>query len=183
MSATYQAQRLEADGCRVIVSLDDAAPVKRKRVEREELERLARPGTVVKFVWLFLLADPRKRYATAMRRDLAAWLAKLVDGRGAIIKDLEAGLTTENPTHRRALLAVADEMIGRSCQGKKSALNGKVRRGRAELSLTARQLKDAKAVWRNLKDYPTWDAAESALEEVAKGFTRYRAHKLWGPRH
>ena len=54
--------------------------------------------------------------------------------------------------------------------------NGK---GRPLVSFTDAELKDGKAAWRNLVDYPTWDDVRSALPD---GFTVHRAHRLWGPR-
>jgi hypothetical protein len=175
LGAAEQAKRLEADGCRVILSLDDSK--KFKLATREDVEKFVRKGTVLKIVHAFLLADPRKRYKAAMAADLCAWLKRLVDKGGAVLKDVDMGLTTAK--HRKAIVAVADDMIGRHCQGKRSAANGQTMRGRPLVHFTAEQMREAKAVWRNLKDYPTWEAAADALPDK---FTTARAHKLWGSR-
>jgi hypothetical protein len=172
-----QARRLEDDGCRIIVSLGGGKPI--KQISRDELSTLTRPGTVIKLLWLFLLADLDKRPAHAVKTDLTKWMHRLIEGRGGIIKDVDTGLLTSNPQHRKAIVAVADDMIARHKQGKKSATNSEARRGRPLVTFTDAQLKEAKAIWRNCKDYPTWEDAEEAFPDK---FTTARAHRLWGAR-
>lgn len=176
VNPTEQARRLDADGCRIIVSLDGG---KHKQVTREELLRLARDGTVLKFVHAMYLADVCKRGAKAIRADYRRWEKRFIEERGAIIKDLDSGLTTEQSGHRKAIVALTDDLIARHAQGAKSAAISTARKGRPLLAFTAEQLKDAKAVWRNVKDYPKWEDAASALPE---NFTVHRAHRLWGKR-
>jgi hypothetical protein len=53
-------------------------------------------------------------------------------------------------------------------------------KGRKALNFTAEQLREAKSIWRNVKEYPTWEAALAAMPE---GFTTARAFKLWKGRH
>jgi hypothetical protein len=183
--AEVQVKRLEADGCRIIVTL--AGGKRLNQVTREELAKLTRPGTVLKVVYAFLLADPRKRFALAMRTDLASVMDTLTKKRGGILKDVDTGLTTEKPEHRRAIVAVANEQIGLSCKGARSAVNGQKKKGRAMVDFTPNQMKEAKSIWRNMKDYPTWDAAAAALREITteRGdpFTTARAYKLWQGRY
>lgn len=177
IKADEQAKRLEADGCRIIVTLNGGKRL--KEVTRAELSKRTRPGTVLKFVHMFLLADPKKRYAVAIKGDLIAWVRQLVDQRGALIKDVDTGLTTEKPEHRRAIMALAFEQIGLSRKGAKSAMNGRRMKGRQMLTFTPEQMKDAKAAWRNVKDYPRWEDVAPVLPEK---FTTARAYKLWGKR-
>lgn len=173
ISADKQAERLKPR-CPKVVSLAGGSS---RVIEREDLERLARPGTVIEFVHAFLLADPkRKRVRGGMKADFRAALERL-EKRGAVVVDVDGQICSRK--HRRALLALADSDIGRSNQGLKSATNGTRSKGRPKHTPTAEELKDAKAAWRNVKDYPTWDDVKPALPE---GFTVYRAHKLWGPR-
>jgi len=176
INADEQARRLRADGVRTVLSLGDSKryPV----ISPSDLVRMARKGTVLKIVHAFLLVPP-KRSTIEMKAYLGEAVRLLVDKHGGIIKDVGTGLTTERPEHRRAILAVANEMITRSCQGKRSAANGARDKGRPRLDFSAEQLKDAKAVWRNVKDYPRWEDAETALPEM---FTTARAYKLWGKR-
>lgn len=147
------------------------------QVTREDLERLVREGTELEFVHAFLLADPRrKKMAGGLRADFRAALARL-EKRGAKIVDVDGQICSGK--HKRALLALADADIARSNRGAKSATNGARSRGRQQAEFTAEQTKEARAVWRNLKDYPEWDDAAGALPD---GFTVHRAYKLWGPR-
>ncbi len=160
--------------CAKVVSLGGGDS---QQVSRDDLERLARPGTVIELVHAFLLADPRrKRTAGGMRADFRAALARL-ENRGAVIVDVDGGICSRK--HKRALVALADSDISRSNQGAKSATNGARSPGRQAADFTPAEMRDAKAVWRNVKDYPEWDDAAGALP---KGFTVHRAYKLWGSR-
>jgi hypothetical protein len=182
LGAAEQAKRLEADGCRVVLALDDTR--KMRQATREDVEKFARKGTTFKLVHAFLLADTRKRRKVALKADFCAWLKRLVDKGGAVLKDVDMGLTTER--HRKAIVAVADDMIARHCQGARSAVNGQVQRGRQLVEFTPQQLKEAKAIWRDTVEYPTWHDARTALAEIvsAKGekFTTDRARRLWQSR-
>jgi hypothetical protein len=177
-----QARRLDADGCRIIVSLDGAG--KRKQVSIPELAQLVRPGTVVKLVHAFLLARPDRRRAATLKTAFASAVQLIVDKRKGAVKDLDAGLTTAKPGHRKALTALANEQIGRSRQGLAVVETNKKRRGRNELKLTKEQIAAAKAIWRDTVDYPSWDNAQAALkEQVHQDFTKWRANRMWpGPR-
>jgi len=183
VNPTEQARRLEADGCRIIVSLDGG---KAKQVTFDELVRLARNGTVLKFVHAMFLADIRKRGAKAIRESYRAREKKLVDGVGAILKDLDSGLTTAQSGHRKAIVALTDDLIARHAQGAKSAAISTARKGTPQADFTPAQTKDAKAIWRNVKDYPTWPDAAKALAEIVspngQKFTTARAYKLFGKR-
>lgn len=57
------------------------------------------------------------------------------------------------------------------------------KRGRPKADFTEQQMKDAKAIWRNVKDYPTWEDARDALSEIVSTsgapFTTSRAFALW----
>ena len=164
--------------CDIFVSLGGG---KAKLVTLDELAKLTRPGDVIELVHVFLLADPRKKNVKGgMKASLKAAIALLVDMREGIISDVDAGLTTEKAGHRKAMMALAEDQIGRSNKGLRSALNGAKSKGRPVAKFTAEQMKDAKAIWRNVMDYPTWGAAVNALPE---GFTGARAYKLWGSRY
>jgi hypothetical protein len=128
--AREQKRRLDESGARIIVELDGQGKVARQ-VTMDALARLTREGTVLKLVHAFFLADPkalRKRGGTKANFD--ATLKLLTEKRGGIVMDLETGLTTERPEHRKALVALSYAHIARSNQGLKSALNGERSRGR-----------------------------------------------------
>lgn len=76
--------------------------------------------------------------------------------------------------------------VGRQRQGLKSAAISTARKGTPQADFTPAQLKDAKAIWRNVKDYPTWPDAAKALALIVspngQKFTTARAYKLFGKR-
>ena len=174
MSADKQAELLRPR-CTKIVSLGGG---KLPQVEREDVEKLARPGTAIEFVHSFLLADPRrKKLRGGMQADYRAALARL-EKRGAVVVDVDAGICSGK--HRRAMLALADKDIARSNQGAKSAANGARSRGRPTYEPTAEEKRDAKAIWRDLIEYPEWDDADIALRsKVNPKFTAWRAYDYW----
>lgn len=177
-SADEQAEQL-APRCRIVVSLGGGrSSLIRSRVEMDDLAKLCRPGTVIELWRAFLLADPkRKRLSGGMRQEFKRALAVLRK-RGAQVVDVSEDIGSDKPG---AFMAVVDRDIGRSTRGRAAADNlVAARRGRKVLHFTAEQMRDAKAVWRNVKDYPTWADAAKALPE---GFTPARAFRLWKGRH
>lgn len=184
IGAERQRARLEAEGVRIIVALDG-----KKAIERVSLEKLTRPGTVVKFVNAFLLADPkaaRKKGGTF--GDFLAAMKRLVckrpGGREGVLVDLETGLSTDDPAKKRALIAVVKDQLARSGKGAKSAINGlkNTNRGRPKADFSGDELKQFKAIWRDTVEYPTWDDADAAFKEINPKFTKWRANKLWPER-
>lgn len=175
-SVAVQRERLQQDGCRIIVELDG----KKDSVTRSELEQLTRPGTVIKFMFPFLLADPKAKHKKGgMKADFLIAFERLTDKRKGIVKDVTAGITTADPMQKRAIIALAKEHLAASGKGRKSAENGKRQRGRSRLEFSTDEMRDAKAAWRNIKDFPTWEDVKAALPT---NFTVHRAHRLWGPR-
>jgi hypothetical protein len=143
--------------------------------DRAAIERMACKGRVFKVRHLFLLAEPKARKRGGWRKDLLDFMGRVED-KGAIIKDVDLQLTTEKPSHRSAMVLQAIEQL--SNNGRTVHLKGK-RQGRKATAFDAAALKDAKAAWRNVKDYPTWGDVAKALPE---GFTTARAYKLFGKR-
>lgn len=180
LSADQQAKAFRERGdCRAIVSLGGGKRI--AQVTRADIERMVRRGTVVRVMHTFLLAEP-KRTSTAMRDDLNEAIGGIAK-RGGFIEDVESGLTSAEKGHWFAMSARALELIGKHCQGARSATNGKRQRGRSLVEFSDAQLRDAKAIWRNVKDYPTWEDAGKALAEIRSAacekFTTDRAFKLW----
>lgn len=177
MSADRQAELLRPR-CTKIVSLGGG---KLPQVEREDVEKLARPGTVIELVHSFLLADPkRKRARGGMQADYRVALERL-EKRGAVVVDVDASICSRK--HRRAMLALADKDIARSNQGAKSAANGAKSKGRQGADFTPPQYEAAEAIWGNTKKYPDWKSARAALAKIVspngQKFTTDRAHKTW----
>ena len=177
VSANKQAEALKPR-CRTIIEL---GPQHRRSSTFEDVEKLARKGTVLELVHAFLLADRNNgRGTVAMKADFRERLARL-EKKGAVVVDADNQLCSAK--QRRALLAVVDSDIIRSNKGAKSATNGALSKGRPIYNPTMAELKDAKAIWRDTIEYPEWRDANAALrEKVNRKFTAWRAYDLWGPR-
>jgi len=169
-SVEAQRERLRADGCGPIIDL--------AKTPREHLLTWIRERSTVKLLYAFLLARPGDGvHMLDDYKRFAERLAKGVQGRSAAVKDLDSGLVAHNASSRRTMLLIVKRQIGRHRQSAKSMENGK--RGGQEKVFSEAELLKAEAIWRNVKDYPTWQDAESAMPE---GFTRWRAHALWRAR-
>ena len=166
-----QRQRLQDDGCRVIVDLD--------KTERDWLFTAIRERTTIKALHACFLTA--RRGVRAGLTDYAAFadkIAKLPRGCVGVIKDLDTGLIADSPGTRKAMLSVVREQLMRSHRG--LAASESARRGPKAVVLTELQKARAEAIWRNVSRYPTWDDAERALQEqVHESFTRWRANRMW----
>lgn len=156
---------------RCILNLADAT--------REEVLRMTRPGTVLAIQHLHLIADPtRKHQKGGMRADL--WKAiDAFERKGAVFWELYTGLRTDTKAGRDTMTRAAVETLARG----RHKTERSDKRGRPEADFTPQQLRDAKAIWRNVKDYPRWEDADAALAEIVskngRAFTRNRAFALW----
>lgn len=119
-----QKRRLEAAGCRAVIELSD------KGADLKDLVQMARPERTFVLCHAFLLADPRYRRAKGGLRARLDDALNQVAKRGAVVMDLETGLSTADKQHRKAIIAVSHGHISRSNQGLRSSLNGKRSRGR-----------------------------------------------------
>lgn len=171
-SIAIQTERLEAQGCRVILSLD--------KTDREQLQRMIREKTVLKVLHASFLIQPHKRGALRRLQDYekyAEHLAALPRGCSASVLDVDSGFHAETAPQRRAMVALVRDQIAKDLRGKVSASNGK--RGGQPLQFTADQIEQAKLIWENVRRYPTWELAEAAMP---KGFTKWRANRMFGKR-
>lgn len=177
VSVSKQTEALRAH-CRTILEL---GPQHRRTSSFEDVEKLARKGTVFMLVHAFLLADRNNgRGTVAMKADFRARLSRL-EKNGAVVMDVDSQISSAK--QRRALLALADSDIIRSNKGAKSATNGALSKGRPTYNPTMQELKDAEGIWRDLIEYPEWADANKALrKKVNRKFTAWRAYDLWGPR-
>ena len=172
VTAKGQRARLEADGCRAILDIGKGGKAK-----REDAERMTRPGTVVKLVHTFLLADPNAlRKAGGRRKDLLDAMAKL-EKRGGTIKDVDSGLTTANMDHRYALIALATEQLARDGKGLRSAMNGRL--GRPIKNFPPEVWARAQMIWESRK-LKTWADTREPLKEL--GMTPRDAWRKFGQR-
>lgn len=169
-----QRRRLQEDGCRVIVDLE-ATP-------REWLCTAIRERTVVKLAYACLLT-PRRGVRAGLEdyKRFAERIAKLPRKCVGVVKDLDTGLVADSPGTRKAMLSVVREQLMRSVRG--LAISEAARRGPKALTLDKLQEAKAEAIWRNVRKYPRWEDVELALQEqIHKRFTRWRAHRMFGPR-
>jgi hypothetical protein len=169
-----QRQRLQEDGCRVIVDLAD--------VPRDWLLTAIRERTIIKVVHACFLTA--KRGVRAGLKDYDAFtrkLAKTPRGCMGVVKDLDTGLIADSPGTRKAMLSVVREQLMRSNRG--LAASESARRGPKALTLDSLQEAKAEAIWRNVLKYPRWEDVERALQKcVHEDFTRWRGHRMFGPR-
>ncbi len=174
--ASLDAQRraLQEDGCRVIIDLESTP--------RDWLFTAIRDFTVIKAAFACLLT-PRQSVRAGLT-DYARFvdkIAKLPRGCVGAVKDLDTGLVADSPGTRKAMLSVVREQLMRSNRG--LAASESARRGPKALTLDRLQEAKAEAIWRNVLKYPRWEDVEPALQKhIHKSFTRWRAHRMFGPR-
>jgi hypothetical protein len=171
-----QQARLKEDGCRAIIDLSST--------KREEVLRLLRDGRTGKLLYAFLLVDPKRK--RKLFEDFRAVLAK-IEARGGIIKDVFTGLDSADKARRAAFLDVVRGQCRRHLQGDKWAEEPmRHTPGRKKVEFTAEQTAAAKAIWRDLVEYPTWVDARAALAKIKtekdEPFTTDRARRLWKQR-
>jgi hypothetical protein len=169
-----QRERLQEDGCRVIVDLETTP--------REWLFTAIRERTIIKAAFAFLLT-PRRGVRPGLEdyQRFADRIAKLPRKCHGHVKDLATGLVADSPGLRKAMLSIVREQLMRSSRG--LAISEGMRRGRKALTLTEMQKARGEAIWRNVRKFPTWKDAQSELRKhVHKDITRWRAHREWGPR-
>ena len=171
MSNDVQTEKLKADGCRVIVSLDST--------DRTQLARMIRERTVIKSVYAFLLVDPRKRGVNRMVADyskFAEQLAHLPRKCRGIIKDVDSGFLAETIPQRRVMLNVVEKQCAKHHKGAKSAAN--LPRGGQKKVFSPEQYQIAREqIWENLIRYPRWEDCQRAFDERVPGFTVWRANR------
>lgn len=169
-----QIRRLEAAGCCAILQLG------KNGATMLDVVKMATAGRTFVFVRAFLAADPRHKHQRGGLMQSFDKTHTAITKRGGEIEDLDAGVGSKQ---LRALRAVVKDDIARSNQGAKSALNGKLSKGRPRAKFTDDQIEKAYNIWHNLKRYPQWDDAKAALAEIVsdKGepFTAERAYAKW----
>lgn len=145
-----------------------------------DVARLTRRGDTVYVEALALLPDeriPRKRQPAV---DLIEALDELRD-RGAVVVETSTGRRSDRKEELKAMRADAIKSLGaggRSLPTAQARANGG-KGGRCAKVFSERDMERAELVWGSLKKYPRWKDVEAALP---KGFTTYRAFKLWGAR-
>jgi hypothetical protein len=173
-SVDVQRQRLQEDGCRVIVDLEDTP--------REWLCTAIREHTVIKLAYAFLLT-PRRGVRPGLEdyNRFASKIMRVPRACHGYVKDLDTGLIATTAGTHKAMLSVVREQLMRSSRG--LAISEAAKRGPKALALDKLQEAKAEAIWRNVRKWPRWEDVETELRKsVHKKFTRWRAHRMFGAR-
>lgn len=139
------------------------------------MERICGRRTV-KLVYAFLLANPDK--TRGMWADFLGSLARIEQRDGAVV-DLDSGLHSQ--ANRAAFLDVVAGQVRRHNQGEK-AHERKGKPGRKLVVFTPGQVRQARTIWKDVVNFPTYDAAERELRKIKSGkawFSVSRAFRLW----
>jgi hypothetical protein len=167
LNAKAQAKRLKEAGCSKIFDLDVQ--------DRADMEKIA-GRRVTCLVYAFLLANPDR--TRGMLADLTGVLER-IKARGGTVVDLDSRLDSE--TNPAAFKAVVADQVRRHNQGEGSN-SRKGKPGRKLVVFTPGQLRQARAIWKDVENFPTYDAAKHELRKI-KGdggfFSETRAFRMW----
>jgi len=166
-------------GCDVIHVLDKKAPKANDvRLSRfEDALRTIRQVDTVLLPYPYVLGDPACCNRGKVRELFDDRMNEITDRNPIEILDLGNGLTSDITAQWREMLRLGRRGAASGGMGIKSAENAK--RGRKVYTPAPDVEAKAKAIWLNLRDYPTWKDVEAALP---KGVTKeycYR-NKEWG---
>jgi hypothetical protein len=176
VSTQAQKARLKAAGCATIRDLD--------KEDRSDMERLGGNRPVM-LVHAFLLAEQDR--TRSMWSDFVRTLGEIEKREGYVV-DVGTGLNSRD--NRPEFLDVVRGQVRRSQQGEASAENArKGKSGQKPIEFTAGQYKQARVIWRDVRNFPTYDAAKDGLKAI-KGqrgkakvaFSLWRAFRKFGPR-
>lgn len=172
-----QLDALRSAGADPILTIPDECPTWRDAI------RVVRRGDVVLIQFLQLIAEPKSAKVRHPAMDMRDAI-EAIEGRGASLTEVGTGRSTADVKQRAAMIADAAKSLGaggRSLSSEQARANGAAagdRRGRPKASFTKAEVEAARRVWESRK-VATWQDAASLLP---KGFTVYRAAKLFGPR-
>lgn len=156
---------------RVVITLGDGTGRdhgKRATHTLDSLVMLTRPGTILQFMYAFLLADPvRKRVRGGLLGDFKRALGR-IEKRGGVVRDMLTGLSTDTKEKRAALLLSVVDQIRRSGQGRHSVENGKRNRGRPRAWGDPAHRKIIWDEWHSGAHATNTDAANEASRQMGK---------------
>jgi hypothetical protein len=172
-----QIRAVEAEGARPVYSIPDECKTWRDAV------RFVRKGDGVAVELIQLLPAPKSakvRHPAMDGRDAI----EEIERRGGYVLETTTKRTTADPKQRAALIADMARSVGaggRSLSSEQAQANGARagdKRGRPKAEFTPSEIEAARKVWESRR-VATW---REAAELLPKGFTPYRAHKMFGPR-
>lgn len=176
-----QIAMVQSAGCERIIALS-AKGRQYDGVEYRSLAdavRLLRPGDELVIPYLYALGFQRgsKR---GYRRDIFDETIEEIEDRGCRFTELSSGFWSGDRAQRRQMLKDARSAVKSGGRGMRSAENGaKNKRGRKVTVLSSDIERAAKAIWLNLRDYPTWTDVREALPE---GVTVEYCYRTWKAR-
>lgn len=176
-SVKLQRERLKADGCRIILDMKDTT--------RAELLRIVRSGSTVKLFRVYYLADPRNRKKKGgTKEDAITTLKRLCckppHGLGAVVKDVETGLSTAEPAQKTAIIALIKDQATRDGKGLTSVVNGaKSKKGRIPKEFPPGTREKAETIWFDRR--LSWTEAGVKLKPL--GVSVDRAYEWFGKRN
>ena len=175
--AARQVKAVEAAGATVVYSSPDECKTWREAV------RYVRAGDAVAVVLIQLLPEPKSdkvRHTAMDGRDAI----EEIERRGGHLIEVATKRSTADAKQRRALIEDMAKSVGaggRSLSSEQARANGAKAgngRGRKAATFTPEQIEAARKVWESRKVERWQDAAKL----LPKGFTIWRARKLFGPR-
>lgn len=172
-----QLAAVRAWGADVVLTIPDECATWRDAV------RLVRRGDVVTIHWLQLIAEPKSPKVRHPAMDMRDAIEE-IERKGAVLTEVGTGRSTADAKQRAAMIADAAKSLGaggRSLSSEQARANGAAagdRRGRPKERFTEAEIEAARKVWESRK-VATWHDAARLLP---KGFTVYRAAKMFGPR-
>lgn len=177
LSAQINMARLA--GCDVIHVLDRKAPKADdvRATTFEDAVRTIRQVDTVLLPYPYVLGDPTCCKRGQVRELFDDRMNAITDRNPIEILDLGNALTSDHKAQWRLILKLGRRGATSGGQGIKSAENS--RRGR-KVHIPAPDVEDkAKAIWLNLRDYPTWTDVRKALPKGVTAEYCYR-NKEWG---
>ncbi len=172
-----QVKAVEAAGATVVYSIPDECKTWREAV------RYVRAGDAVAVELIQLLPEPKSdkvRHPAMDGRDAI----EEIERRGGHLIEVATRRSTADAKQRRALIEDMAKSVGaggRSLSSEQARINGAKAgsgRGRKPAAFTDAEIEAARKVWESRK-VERWQDAEKLLP---KGFTVWRARKLFGPR-
>ncbi len=145
-------------------------------VKFEDAVRTFRVQDEIYLPFPYVIADPA-RCKRGKVREYFDECIEAIEDRGPVFIDLRNGFRSDDKAQRRQILKLGRHGAANAGKGIASAENAK--KGRKETDHAPEVDAAAKAIWLNLRDYPTWKDVKAALP---KGVTPEYCYRTWKAR-
>ncbi len=178
-SLNSQINMARAAGCDVIHVLDKKAPraADIRPTTFENAVRTIREVDTIVLPYPYVLGDPACCKRGKVRELFDDRMDAITDRQPLVIIDLANNLRSDDKAEWRLMLKLGRNGATSGGIGVKSAENAK--RGRTVYNPSPEIEAAAKAIWLNLRDYPTWTDVRKALPKGVTAEYCYR-NKEWG---